>query len=665
MLNVKKALQSRYGWSTDRILSALILAFIAIVVTLSGALERFDNLHYDLGRYLSFKPAPKDIVIVAIDEASLNEIGRWPWTRTVHADLINQLSKENTKAIAMDIIFSEPESNNPQADELLAQSIANAGNVILPELLETSYIGAPIKVTKPINLLASHAKGTGRVHVPLDLDGIARGIYLWEGLGDDLKPHFSQVTLQTANQLPTHFSVKPSTPLFKTGSDKSSDNSLVALDLRRFNFLGAPGHFQHVSYIDVLRGVYPESFFNNKIILVGVTAAGLGDSLPTPVSALSQPMPGVEFHANVIASMRDDAMISLASKWASALFCAVFAAASMLFLPKHRPLKALLLISGYYFLVMLLAIALPKLIHYWIPPAGALIAISLAYPIWSWRKLESAQTYLDSALLELQKDLSAQGLTEIDLNANQSKDAMQSRIARVESASQYLRESQQKRIDDLAFISHDIRAPLAAAIMELNTKPQNEPLENQQMISNMLNRALHMADEFLQSSRAEMVDTGKFSSIEMTGLIQQALDEVYQMAKAKKINITAQLQEEGAWVKGNFGLLQRVIINLLTNAIKYSKTSTNVNVVFKVVHNTAKLSIRDSGPGIAPEKLKVLFKRFSRIDGQYQEPTGSGLGLYFVEMCLKKHGGSISVHSEIGEGAEFCIELPLESIESV
>lgn len=621
-------------------------------------------MHYDLGRYFSLKPAPNDIVIVAIDEVSLNAIGRWPWTRAVHANLINQLSTQNSKAIALDIIFSEPEVGNPAADVLLAQSIEKAGNVILAELLESSYVGAPIKLTKPIDVLANQAIEIGRVHVPLDLDGMARSIYLWEGLGNDLQPHFSQVILKVANQLPSSFSVKPDPALLNSNESTFTKGMVLSHTLRRLNFLGAPGHFQRVSYVDVLRGDYPKLFFKDKIVLVGVTAAGLGDSLPTPVSALSHPMPGVEFHANAIASIRDEALVILAPRWISAILCILSATLTLLFLPKYSPFKALIWMISYYFIVMLLAISLPKLLHIWVPPAGALIAILLAYPIWSWRKLESAHSYLDCALLNLQKDISTLGLLEVDLKRYQSKDAMQTRITQVESTSQYLRDAQQKRIDDLAFISHDIRMPLAAAIMELNTGGVDELPTKQLLIHKMLNRALNMADDFLQSSRAEMVDVNKFGLIEMTGLIQQAIDEVYQFAQAKNIHIAANLQENTIWIKGNFGLLQRVIINLLTNAIKYSYSHSDVKVSLYAEKDFCILKIADSGPGIQAERVAVLFKRFSRIEGQYQEPTGSGLGLYFVDVCIKKHGGRVVVNSSIGNGAEFYIELPIESIES-
>ena len=80
----------KFNQLSDRLFTAIILMAIASMLAYSGLLVRLDNLHYDLGRYLTFRPAPADIVIVAIDEASLKSIGRWPWSRTVHADLINK-----------------------------------------------------------------------------------------------------------------------------------------------------------------------------------------------------------------------------------------------------------------------------------------------------------------------------------------------------------------------------------------------------------------------------------------------------------------------------------------------------------------------------------------------------------------------------------------------
>ena len=231
--------------------------------------------------------------------------------------------------------------------------------------------------------------------------------------------------------------------------------------------------------------------------------------------------------------------------------------------------------------------------------------------------------------------------------------------AKVEITSQFLRESQQKRLDTLAFISHDIRAPLAAAIMQLEEVENATSSKSALRVTQMLNRALNMADEFLQSSRAEMVDTSKFSDIQVNGLLQETLDDAYTLAQSNHIKLNASLSDEPMWIQGNFGLLQRAIANILSNAIKYSQPNTAVQIVLSKVDDEMVLNITDTGPGIPPEKVSKLFKRFSRVEGEYQLPVGTGLGLYFVDVTIQKHHGRIFVESMLNEGTTFTIRLPL------
>ncbi len=549
-------MQFKLNQLSDRFFTALILMLIALVLAYSGLLVRFDNLHYDLGRYLTFKPAPADIVIVAIDEASLKSIGRWPWSRNVHADLVNKLKQEQARVIGLDIIFSEPELSNAKADLVLAQAIEKAGNVVLPVLFEEPYKGSPVKQSLPLEIFALHAAALGRVHVPLDADGIARGIYLSEGLGVASLQHFSQAVLQAAKKLPNNIKLFPSDVIYtKTLLTKS--NNLISLDERRVKFLGPPGHFRRISYINVLAGEFPAHFFKDNIVLVGATAVGMGDVLPTPVSAQMQPMPGIEFHANAIAAMRDSALIINAPIWLTCLLSVMLALVPLLFLPKLSPLKSLLSIIIYYFMVMIIAIAMPSLFNIWIPPASALIAILLAYPIWSWRKLESAQVYLDNALKNLHDDLALLGVDKKELEYEDDKDSMCSRISNVRLASKHLRDLHGVRRDTLSFISHDLRAPLGAAIMLLNEDDVHH--KHLPRITHMLNRSLAMADNFLQSSRAEMADVSKFQELDFVSLVQQALDDVYAVAHFKKVIFNTLLPKGNLWLKGDFGLLQRAV----------------------------------------------------------------------------------------------------------
>jgi CHASE2 domain-containing sensor protein len=636
---------------SDRVFTAIILALIAVLLAYNGLLVRFDNLHYDLGRYLTFKPAPADIVIVAIDEASLQSIGRWPWSRIVHADLVNKLKQEQARVIGLDIIFSEPEQSNPEADLVLEHAIKQAGNVVLPIVFEQPYKDSPIKQSLPISAYAQHAAAMGSVHVPLDADGIARSIYLWEGLGAARLPHFSQAVLQAAKELPN------SIHLFPANTSSESSTTLVSLDERKVKFLGPPGHFQRISYINALTGEYPLHFFKDKIVLVGATAVGLGDVLPTPVSAHMQPMPGVEFHANAIAAMRNSELIVNAPFWLTCLLSIILAVMPLLFLPKLSPLKSLLSIVFYYFVVMSIAVAMPQFFNIWIPPAGALIAILLAYPVWSWRKLESAQIYLDNALQNLHADLALLGVNKEDLEYADDQDLMRSRISNVRLASKHLHDLHGERRDTLSFISHDLRAPLGAAIMLLNEGDNNKNLPR---ITNMLNKSLAMADNFLQSSRAEMANAAKFQDLDLVNLLQQALDDTYAAARAKKVTFNTSVPEDSLWLKGDFGLLQRAVTNILMNAVKYSPEGAVVTVSLTEKNNLAILIITDTGPGILPEKITKLFKRFSRLEGEQQASEGTGLGLYFVDVTVKKHGGSVTAANESGLGAVFTIILPLE-----
>ncbi|HOY69408.1 MAG TPA: CHASE2 and HATPase_c domain-containing protein [Methylotenera sp.] len=646
----------------DRLFTAIILAIIAVSITYTGLFSRLDYLHYDLSHYFNFKPAPKDVVIIAIDESSLTKLGRWPWSRSVHAELVNRLSAENAKVIGLDLILDEPDLNDSDADKALALAIEKAGNVVLPELLGHVY------ADYSDNSILKNAAALGRVRVPLDIDGIARSFYIWEGFSGGGLPekhfqHFSQAVLVVAKQLPASFQMNA--PKSKTTNTQVDliPQLFVAQEIRKVKFLGPPKHFQRIAYADVLAGQYSNQFFKNKIVLVGATAAGLGDVLPTPVSALVEPMPGIEFHANAITSMREDALIKNAPLWLSSMLCVMFAIVPLFFLPKLSPLKSLILIGVYYIFVVYLAIVLPSAMNLWVPPAGAIVAILSAYPIWSWRKLESAQVYLDKAFLNLRTELAQMGLEKAYLGNDVTQDEMQSRIAKVELASQYLRESQQKRLDILSFISHDIRTPLAAAMMQLD---EDVLLSTQhaERIKQMLGRALNMADEFLQSSRAEMVDAAKFSDVNMQGLIQQSVDDIYSTATAKGIQVKTTLPEKDIWVRGDFGLLQRVFTNLILNAVKYSQDHTIVQVNFSHRLDKAVFNIIDTGPGIPTEKLQKLFKRFGRVEGEYQLPVGTGLGLYFVHICIQKHGGSISVESRAGIGTQFTVELPITHVES-
>lgn len=650
----------------DQRFTAVVLAVLALLLTVSGVLNRFDYVFYDLGRYISPKHAPEDVVIVAIDEKSLDALGKWPWSRETHAHLLNQLSNSQSLAIGLDVLFSEPDAQYPTDDLQLAEAIKLAGNVVLPTVIGAPYEGARIVQEDSLPLLVANAADTGRVNVPLDVDGIARSIYLWEGVAKpnstsqaiEAVPHLSQSILRVAGLLPSQYDQSP--PTIKQAR---AGQTLLRLDQKKIQFYGKPGAFKHVSYIDVWSGSVPTEYFDQKIVLVGATAVGMGDVLATPMSGFSKPMAGVEFNANVIQTIRNSHLISDLPLWLNGIVAILLAILPVLWLPKQTPLLSLVIILFYFTLLVLITTLLPEFLNVWFSPSGALLAVLLAFPIWSWRRLDRAHAYLDVELQQLKDDLMQYGMQSEPGAAEQSPafsvakyDVLQSRIEHVKYAAQLLRGLQKNRNDTLAFISHDIRMPLATSIMLLNG-PADAYKKSRVVL--LLEQAIALADNFLSISKAESASTVGFKELELNSLLQEVVDHLYDAARAKKIKLNLVLHEEGLWVVGDFALLHRACANIINNALKFSGENTNIDITLSGDDKNAQIKIKDYGQGIDKDQLPTIFKKFNQLNEVKTAAHGSGLGLYFVDVTIKKHRGEVDVESEFGRWTEFTLQIPL------
>jgi signal transduction histidine kinase len=341
----------------------------------------------------------------------------------------------------------------------------------------------------------------------------------------------------------------------------------------------------------------------------------------------------------------------------AAILCVFLAVLPLLWLPKLTPIQSLA--ANLLYLISVTGILLVGVLVFrvWIPPLGALLPILLAYPMWRWRRLDSAQLFLDRELQNLRDELAALGMEQEEENAAANEDPLQSRISRVQLTAKHLRDLHQSRSDTLTFISHDIRAPLGAAMLLLDKFEHNKYTER---MGKMITRAYAMAEGFLQASRAEMINVNKFQELDIVSLIQQAVDDVYELSLIKQLKLSTRLPEDPLWVRGDFGLLLRAISNVLLNAVKYSPEQSELKVLLASDENSVELKVIDQGPGIPAKKITKIFKRFSRADGEHQAQEGSGLGLYFVSVTLRKHRGRITASSVEGHGATFVITLPLE-----
>ena len=377
----------------EHVLLVLCITLIAGFFVHNKMLWRWDNLLYD--EQLSFwsRSVSDDIIIVAIDDESLNELGHWPWSRSTHARLINKLELESPQAIGLDIIISEPNLVDPQSDLQLATAIKASGKVVLPVYMsQKSSNSYPIEAL-PLPILTQQAAALGHVHLDISDDGIARKVYLKEGIG---KPHWEHYSLAILSVMGIDNSEYTNN---KVDLQKQYSSMLWSKEAPfLIPYAGPPGHFQRIGYSQVLSGHYPKNLFRDKIVLIGATAEGMSDIIPTPLSGKSGSMAGVEVIANIIDALLNDYRITELSGNSLVLITTILVALPLLIYPHLNPGSTLLVLFGIVIATISIAAILLWQFGLWIHLSTALLFQFISYPLWSWRRLKLVTNHINAEL---------------------------------------------------------------------------------------------------------------------------------------------------------------------------------------------------------------------------------------------------------------------------
>lgn len=756
----------------------LVTALLVTAVLACGHLglaQRTDQALYDLALRLWARTAPEDVVIIAVDDDSLATIGRWPWRRAVHATLINWLTDAGAKVVGLDIILTEPDVADPRSDASLAQALRRNGKVVLP-VVQLTWGNAWIDEQKPTPLFAQAAAALGHAHIELDSDGIARTVYLYEGLGEPGYPHFALAILQLIE--PQRFR-DPRTAK-DTDRERASTTWFKDQPLH-VPFAGGPGHVPQVSYGDVLRGDVPPETVRDKIVLIGATGVGLGDDYPTPASGSRGAMSGVEINANVIDALRRSIRIEMCTPTMAGVAGGAVTLLLLAFLRGASSRAGLLAALAGIAVVSAGAALLLRWGQIWVPPSAALLGCALAYPLWAWRRLEAAQRYLDDELQRLNSEpvLLGRGVETPRMMA----DPLERRIEEVRSAAERsrntrrfiidsgdslpvgvlvanlrrrvvlanrraarllgevvasplvssdlgellealrwpsglhldtflaeveqgarppqaelttaagaallvefapcraasgellgyvvslddiseLRSAQQSREEAMRFLSHDLRAPLASIITLVDAAHATPGAEQAgslpARVARLARNALELADDMLRLARAEAADPRRFVAVDLCAVMAEAADEAWPLAESHGVTIDQQrAQCEGeALVMGDAELLRRALLNLLSNAVRFSPAGSRVEISLQAHDGRWRIAIADQGWGIAPENMPNLFSRFARFAPPgAPESDGSGLGLVIVKTVVERHGGKVEVESKPGQGTCFTLSF--------
>lgn len=344
---------------------------------LSGVTARFDQQLLDMASAARAGPADEDTILVLIDERSLRAIGRWPWNRADVARLVDRIDAAGPRAVVLDILYTEP--SGQQADEALAAAVARSGKVALPYGLapadgRTSGFD-PVPV---LPQLAAAAFATGHVALDPDSDGTIRRVPLFVSDGDNHFPHL---------QLALHRRLEGRDP--PDVADQRHAEAPAVVPLR------PAGSYRAVPASAVLAGEVGADFLRGKVVMVGASAAGLGDNHPVPARA-GATMAGVEIQANLRQALREQSFVRpVEGRLALALS---MLAVVVLFLGfwRLRPAICLLLALLLGLGAVLAAALLAGRWGLWIAPGPAVLAIIAAYPLWGWRRLAAVSDFLAS-----------------------------------------------------------------------------------------------------------------------------------------------------------------------------------------------------------------------------------------------------------------------------
>lgn len=268
-----------------------IMSVLALYYMQTGFLESVEAMTYDL-RFKALRgplaPDP-EIAIVAIDEKSIAELGRWPWSRKRFAELIDYASEAGARAILLDVLFSEPSS--PEADREFAEALKRSGRSTLATALFFSEGGTINNVLQNIPELQDAAKSVGHINILPDNDGVVRWTPLVLSYNGDpyhslaLKAVMSELGVDEADAGDYEITVGPiSIP--------------TDIDQRMLiNYIGPPGAYKRFSFTDIVNGRVGKKELKGKTLIVGATAVGIYDMRVTPYSSNSS---GVELNANIV-----------------------------------------------------------------------------------------------------------------------------------------------------------------------------------------------------------------------------------------------------------------------------------------------------------------------------------------------------------------------------
>ena len=598
-----------------RFLVALVAGVAVTLIAAARILAPVDSYFTDAFlRLVPGRPSHR-VVVVAIDEASLQQIGSWPWSRTQLGALISRIAAGGAKAIGIDLLLNESHAD----DQRLAAACRPIGCVAAAMLDEHGAWVLPAR-SLGSTMIPAHAA------FELDDDGILRRI---SSTKQDARVSLPAFALALAGRV-SRFAVASGRPIIP-------------------GFRTAPAEMPTVSAADVLNG-NPAALarLRGQVVVVGLTAFALGDRVLTPRSERQRADPGAQVHAAAVeALLAGDTLrevppfvIGLVGAVLTWLLVAIGAsihpirrvAAEVALLTAPIAAGALLLFAGLIASPMEICAIL----------ALVVISSEARHAITMMRHGRAA-----AGVLREHAGAEIDGAADVGTQL----ESLAAAIVR-------------RRIDDVEakrVVAHELKTPLASM------RTLSQLLKGFELTAAERNRLATLLGE--ETEKLEAMVTGLLEVERLSLRSQNDVTERVDLARvlARRVELLArgvsrviEMSVDGSegWINGDAALLERVIDNLVGNAIKYSPDPQPVSVAFRTEADHAVVEVMDRGAGVPKSDRERIFGRFTR-GSTAADTEGLGLGLALVGEAVRWHRGTVTVHDRDGGGSIFRVRIPL------
>jgi len=216
-------------------------------------------------------------------------------------------------------------------------------------------------------------------------------------------------------------------------------------------------------------------------------------------------------------------------------------------------------------------------------------------------------------------------------------------------------------------LAHELKTPVTAVVAtagllieELDPKGQNSAVRLTQTII----RAIHKLEDRL----SELLDMARIGSLafelnlellDVRPILQNVVDEQLPFASEKNQSISLDILPSVPIVLADQRRLEQIVVNLVTNAIKFSGENGKIEIKLRRKGNKLIVAVKDDGPGVSEEEQERIFQPYYRIEADRQRFPGLGLGLALSKQLVERHGGSMWIESTAGKGSIFTFSLPI------